>query len=96
MTVIERTPGHNLYREWIDAPGTDAAEKEWHPQNPAVKERWEKLAARVAADRGAVEALRPFVEKYDAVGREFCPDFDGPLDLAAFEAAARVVRERAR
>jgi hypothetical protein len=47
MTVIERTPGHNLYREWIDAPGTDAAEKGWHPQNPAVKERWEKLAARV-------------------------------------------------
>jgi hypothetical protein len=40
---------------------------------------------------GAVEALRPFVEKYDAVGREFCPDFDGPLDLAAFDAAARVL-----
>lgn len=62
MTVIERTPGHDLYREWIDAPGTDAAEKEWHPQNPAVKERWEKLAARVTADRGAVEALIALVD----------------------------------
>jgi hypothetical protein len=44
-----------------------------------------------AVIRQHLEALRPFVEKYDAVGREFCPDFDGPLDLAAFDAAARVL-----
>lgn len=41
--------------------------------------------------RGAVEALRPFVEAFDKVGREFCPSFDGPLDLEAFNRAARIV-----
>jgi hypothetical protein len=57
MSDIERSPGHDLYREWVDAPGSDAAEREWFPMNRAVKERWEKLAARVAIDRGAVDAL---------------------------------------
>jgi hypothetical protein len=43
----DRSPGHQLYREWIGMPGTDAAEKEWHPMNRAVKARWERLAERI-------------------------------------------------
>lgn len=68
MGLIERSPGHDLYREWIDAPGTDAAEKEWHPMNPAVKERWEKLAVRVGAHRGVIAALREMRRDLHAVG----------------------------
>lgn len=51
----------------------------------------EAIVAALNSHRGAVEALRPFVEAYDRVGRTFCPSFDGPLDLEAFSAAARLL-----
>lgn len=50
-----------------------------------------RLVGLFTADRGAVDALRPFVEAFDKTGREFCPSFDGPLDLEAFNRAARIV-----
>jgi hypothetical protein len=46
------------------------------------------LAEIVAEVERLREALRPFVDAYDAVGRTFCPEFRGREALDHFDRAA--------
>lgn len=59
MTVVGlETPGRALWREWVNAPGSDR-ERYWTMMNPADAEHWERLASVLAErQRGAVTALK--------------------------------------
>lgn len=86
----------DLYEHWIKRLTDQAHAEDWGGKHrsgfcEACADAYLVLNHAVADYRGAVKALRPFVAAFDGQGREFCPEFNGPRDLAAFEAAARVV-----